>query len=94
MTAGLTQSELAGRMGTTQSAIARLERPGANPTIDMLERALIAAGHRLDVRAEQALPPVDESLIAEHIRMTPAQRLGAHTSGYRALRKVAGTAKH
>lgn len=36
--AGLTQTELARRMGTTQSSIARIESGGSLPTIDMLAR--------------------------------------------------------
>jgi transcriptional regulator with XRE-family HTH domain len=91
--AGLTQSELASRMGTTQSAVARLEKAGANPTIDVLERALIAAGHRLEIDAAHALPPVDDTLIAERIRMTPAERLASFASAYRELSKVVGKAR-
>jgi DNA-binding XRE family transcriptional regulator len=36
--AGLTQTELARRMGTTQSSIARIEGGGSLPTLDMLAR--------------------------------------------------------
>ena len=36
--AGLTQTELARRMGTTQSAIARVEAGGSTPTLDLLDR--------------------------------------------------------
>jgi Predicted transcriptional regulator with C-terminal CBS domains len=36
--AGLTQTELARRMGTTQSSIARMESGGSLPTVDMLAR--------------------------------------------------------
>lgn len=36
--ANLTQVELAERIGTTQSAIARLESGGAQPSFDMLRR--------------------------------------------------------
>lgn len=36
---GLTQAELAQRIGTKQTAIARLESGNANPTIGFLEKA-------------------------------------------------------
>jgi len=42
--AGLTQAELAKRMGTTQSSIARMEGGGSLPTIDMLARLARATG--------------------------------------------------
>jgi ribosome-binding protein aMBF1 (putative translation factor) len=42
--AGLTQTEMARRMGTTQSAIARVESGGSTPTLDLLDRAGRAVG--------------------------------------------------
>ncbi len=42
--AGLTQTELARRMGTTQSAIARVESGGSTPTLDLLDRVGRAVG--------------------------------------------------
>lgn len=42
--AGLTQSELARRMGTTQSAIARMENSGSIPTLELLDRVGRALG--------------------------------------------------
>ena len=42
--AGLTQSELARRMGTTQSAIARMENSGSIPTLELLDRVGRAVG--------------------------------------------------
>lgn len=45
--AGLTQRELAERMGTTQPAIARLEGGGTSPTIELLGRLARALGANL-----------------------------------------------
>lgn len=42
--AGLTQAELARRMGTTQSSIARIEAGASLPTIDVLARLARATG--------------------------------------------------
>jgi DNA-binding XRE family transcriptional regulator/predicted RNase H-like HicB family nuclease len=47
--AGLTQAELARRAGLSQPAVARLEDPDHNPTLDMLERVATALGVRLEV---------------------------------------------
>ena len=47
--AGLTQAELAERMGTTQSAIARMEGGGARPTLETLEKLAAAVGGELVV---------------------------------------------
>jgi len=50
--AGLTQAELAARIGTTQSAIARLETAMEkhSPSIGTLKRYASALGYRLQVR--------------------------------------------
>jgi ribosome-binding protein aMBF1 (putative translation factor) len=47
--AGLTQADLAERMGTTQSAIARIEGGGTRPSLDTLERLATAIGADLVV---------------------------------------------
>lgn len=46
---GVTQKELARRVGTTQSAIARFEAGGGNPTLDFLTKVSAAVGARLEV---------------------------------------------
>jgi ribosome-binding protein aMBF1 (putative translation factor) len=47
--AGLTQAEIAGRMGTSQSVIARLENARHMPTFDMVARYAAAIGRRIDI---------------------------------------------
>ena len=51
--AGLTQEQLAQRMGTTQSAIARLESGLRMPGVRTLEKLAEATGTRLLVRFER-----------------------------------------
>lgn len=53
-TANLTQAELAARMGTTQSAIARLEGGKLSPSIKTLRRYAEATGMRLTFGLERA----------------------------------------
>lgn len=47
---GVTQKELARRVGTTQSAIARFESGVGNPTLDFLSKVSAAVGAKLEVR--------------------------------------------
>lgn len=47
---GFTQKELAERIGTKQSAIARLETGNANPSVDFLERIANAMGYSLQIQ--------------------------------------------
>lgn len=46
---GLTQKQLAEKMGTKQSAIARLESGNANPSIAFLKKVAQALGGKLQV---------------------------------------------
>ena len=50
--AGLSQAQLAKRMKTTQSAIARLESGRAKPSTRTLARFAAATGHRLKISFE------------------------------------------
>lgn len=50
--AGLTQAQLAERMGTTQSVIARLEGGHTTPSLSTLSRYAEATGSRLRVALE------------------------------------------
>ena len=49
VTAGLTQEQLAQRMDTTQSVIARLESGRTRPSSQTLERLVVATGTRLNI---------------------------------------------
>ncbi|MEA2274200.1 MAG: hypothetical protein QOI98_2908 [Solirubrobacteraceae bacterium] len=76
-------------MGTTQSAVARLERPGANPSFATLSRALAMTGHRLELTARRERSSVDETLILRNLTLTPAQRLAAFQTAHGEARKIA-----
>jgi transcriptional regulator with XRE-family HTH domain len=73
---GLTQAELARRLGISQAALAKLERPAANPTVRTLQRVLAATGHTLALELGRA-SSVDESLLVEALELTPAERIAA-----------------
>jgi transcriptional regulator with XRE-family HTH domain len=91
--AGLTQAQLARELGATQGAVARLERRGSNPTIATLARALQATGHRLELGVSARRPSVDDTLIAQRLRLTPADRLRTFQASHRKLARFGGAAK-
>jgi len=74
--AGLTQAELARRLGTTQPVVARWEANSVSPTVETLDRIVRACGFYLDIR----LLPLEEveqdwSLIRENLALSPEERL-------------------
>jgi transcriptional regulator with XRE-family HTH domain len=87
--AGLTQAELARRLGTTQSAIARLEAADSNPRIDTLDRALDACGRRLSLEAPPKRSSIDETLVARQLQLSPADRLRSFDRAYAETRRIA-----
>jgi transcriptional regulator with XRE-family HTH domain len=87
--AGLSQTQLAQRLGVSQAAVAKLERPGSNPTVETLDRALRAIGQQLELGARPWKPSVDETLIAQQLRMSPEQRLAQLESMYEWGRELA-----
>lgn len=50
---GLSQTEVAARMGTSQSAVARLESGDADVRLSTLERYVAALGQQLDWRLQR-----------------------------------------
>jgi transcriptional regulator with XRE-family HTH domain len=73
--AGITQTQLALRLGVSQAAVAKLERSDANPTIATLTEALHMTGHRLTLGLQPVSGGVDESLIRQQLELSPAERL-------------------
>jgi transcriptional regulator with XRE-family HTH domain len=88
-TANLSQAELARRLGTTQSAVARLEGLGSNPQIETLERALAACGEELILASRPTRSSIDESQVVELLRMPPAERLKVFERSYANVRELA-----
>lgn len=88
--AGLSQRQLAGRLGTSQPAIARLERADANPTVATLERLLRAMGLRLEMAAAPASAGVDRGLIRQHLAASPADRLRGLETMYAEAQELTG----
>ena len=86
--AGLTQRELAGRAGTTQSALARLESGRSSPSVESVERLMRLCGFQLIV----SLAPLDDSDITQAqalLELTPderVRRLGRSVSRLRKMR--------
>lgn len=56
---GLTQADVATRMGTSQSAVARLEAGGVDARLSTLERYAAAVGQRLELRLHGPRPGED-----------------------------------
>lgn len=50
MKKGITQEKLAKKMGTTQSAIARLESGNANPSVSFLQKLALALNSKLEIK--------------------------------------------
>jgi transcriptional regulator with XRE-family HTH domain len=91
--AAMTQAELAARTGLSQSAIARLERAGSNPTIATLANVIAATGHRLSLSAEPHRASFEAGQLRERLAMTPAQRLANFTASSHSLGAMARRAR-
>jgi uncharacterized protein len=87
--AGLSQAALAVRLGTTQSAIARLESTDANPRVDTLARLLEACGQTLELGARPHNSSIDQSQVAERLRVSPSDRLKSFERSYANVRELA-----
>jgi hypothetical protein len=74
--AGLTQTQLADRLGKAQSVIARWERDEVSPSLETLREVVRAC----DLELTFFMSRFDDSnftIIDQNLRMTPAQRFDA-----------------
>lgn len=78
---GITQAQLARRLGITQPSVARLEAAGDEVSVATLQRALNALGRSLELRATKLAASFDESLLRQNLELTPQARLERMTRG-------------
>ncbi|HVF31648.1 MAG TPA: helix-turn-helix transcriptional regulator [Acidimicrobiales bacterium] len=73
---GLTQAELAARVHTTQSAIARLEAGTTAPSLERIDAIVRACGLELLVEIDAAVVDPDEwQRTVANLRRTPGERV-------------------
>ena len=75
MRRGVSQNRLAIRVGTTQSAISRIERNRVSPTVETLQALLHMLGEDLVLDAVERDAGIDRSMTRERFKQTPDQRL-------------------
>jgi hypothetical protein len=80
--AGLTQTELAERAGTSQAAVSAYESGRRSPSVDTLVRILAAAG--LELRMRLASPDTHTSSLAAAEALLPAEQLAGQREPERA----------
>jgi len=85
--AGLSQSDLAARLGTAQSAVSRWERGLDVPRVDTLGRILQACELEADLRFRRH-DDVDRSQVVHLMHFTPAQRAHHFQDAVRAFREA------
>lgn len=72
---GLSQEQLAIRLGTKQPAISRLEKDELSPTVETLSRVLMAMGESLQLGATQVRRDYDPLHRGVNARRSPDERL-------------------
>ena len=86
---GLTQRELAHRVGVPQPAIARIESGMVSPRVDTLDRLLAACDRQVTAGPRRsAVDPQDWAQVEANLRRTPAQRLRNLETAARSVRRL------
>ncbi|HEX9865647.1 MAG TPA: helix-turn-helix transcriptional regulator [Acidimicrobiia bacterium] len=89
--AGLTQTELADRMGSHQSVVARWETGGTHPDFDTVVSVVRAAGFDLGISLHHA-DQHDLALIRRELTLLPHQRLSGMVDAVNNLNAMQATA--
>lgn len=73
--AGITQEELAARVGTTQSSIARLEAGVTSPALARVDALVRACGFSLTIELDGSIDPQEWARARRNLSLTPDERL-------------------
>lgn len=88
--AGITQQDLADRLGTSQSVVARWEAGHRSPTVDTMVRAVRACG--LDVAMSVVAPDEDHALLLrQNLAISPEARLDKMVSDRKGIEELIGS---
>jgi transcriptional regulator with XRE-family HTH domain len=90
--AGLTQVELAERLGTTQPQIARWENGKTSPSFRAVVEAIRACGLDLDARIVTA-DLEHRVLIDDALRHTPSERMDHLTQAHASIERLAAAVR-
>jgi transcriptional regulator with XRE-family HTH domain len=72
---GVSQTRLAARAGTTQSAISRIERDWISPRVETLSSLLHLLGEDLELSTRRREFGIDRGLIRGNLSLTPDERV-------------------
>jgi predicted transcriptional regulator len=90
---GLTQAQLASRLGTSQPEIARLESGRVNPRLSTIRRAIEATGHVVEVELRPTDASVDETMVAANLKLSPRERLERFASAYQGIASLTASSR-
>ena len=89
---GVSQTSLATRAGTTQSAISRIERDRVSPTVETLRTLLHLVGEDLELTSRERDSGIDRTLIEQRLALPPGERVRRGLEFSRFVRRNRGAA--
>jgi transcriptional regulator with XRE-family HTH domain len=89
---GVSQTSLATRAGTTQSAISRIERDRVSPSVETLRSLLHLLGEDLELVSRERDTGIDRTLIGQRLALSPAERVQRGLDFSRFVRRNRGAA--